>query len=35
MPKDDELRAAVDAWLADAQASGRWQAALDAALAHK
>jgi len=35
MPKDDDLRAAVDSWLAEAQASGRWQTALDTALAHK
>jgi cyclohexadienyl dehydratase len=35
MPKDDDLRAAVDAWLVDAQTSGRWQQALDTALAHK
>jgi cyclohexadienyl dehydratase len=35
MPKDNELRAVVDAWLTDAQTSGRWQKALDTALAHK
>lgn len=35
MAKDDDLRASVDAWLVDALASGRWQTALDKALAHK
>ena len=35
MAKDDDLKAAVDTWLTDAQASGRWQRALDAALARK
>ncbi len=35
MAKDDDLKATVDSWLSDAQASGRWQKALDEALAHK
>jgi cyclohexadienyl dehydratase len=35
MPKDDELKVAVDAWLTEAQATGRWQKALDAALSQK
>jgi len=35
MPKDDDLKKIVDDWLLDAQKSGRWQQALDAALAHK
>lgn len=35
MAKDDELKTSVDGWLSEAQASGRWQKALDAALAHK
>jgi cyclohexadienyl dehydratase len=35
MPKDDDLKAAVDAWLTDAQVTGRWQKALDTALAQK
>ena len=35
LPKDDDLKKAVDAWFTDAQKSGRWQKALDTALAHK
>jgi cyclohexadienyl dehydratase len=35
MPKDDDLKAVVDIWLSDAQASGRWQRALDMALSHR
>ena len=35
MPKDDDLKKVVDVWFEDARASGRWQKALDAALAHK
>jgi cyclohexadienyl dehydratase len=35
MPKDNELKAVVDAWLTEAQASGRWQKALDTALSRK
>jgi cyclohexadienyl dehydratase len=35
LPRDDELKVIVDAWLDEAQASGRWQKVLDAALAHR
>ena len=34
MPKDDELKQVVDAWLEEAKQSGRWQKVLDAAMAH-
>ena len=34
LQRDDELREVVDAWLDSAQKSGRWQKALDAAMAH-
>ena len=34
MPKDDELKQVVDAWLEESKQSGRWQKVLDAAMAH-
>ncbi len=34
LPRDDDLKRIVDAWLDEAQTSGRWQKVLDAALAH-
>ena len=34
LQRDDELKQVVDTWLDTAQKSGRWQKALDAAMAH-